>query len=100
MKYFILDLSLAMLSKPLMTEVTTSSSSLMRPPWLVLKVRVWPTSAIEDTCEASTVEATSDPIRNTLVGLVAIAWGNINNTPLSSSRKYYRIGHKNIISNK
>ena len=72
--YFILDLSLAMLSKPLMTEVTTSSSSLMRPPWLVLKVRVWPTSAIEDTCEASTVEATRDPIRNTLVGLVAIAW--------------------------
>ena len=73
---FLFNLSLAMLSKPLMTEVTTSSSSLMRPPWLVLKVRVWPTSAIEDTCEASTVEATRDPIRNTLVGLVAIAWGN------------------------
>ena len=46
---------------------------LMRPPCWLSKVSVWPTRAKEESCEAITVEATRDPIRNTLVGLVAIA---------------------------
>ena len=44
------------------------------PPWFESKVSVCPTRANEETCEAMTVEATKDPIRKRLVGLVAMAY--------------------------
>ena len=45
----------------------------MIPPWFESNVSVWPTKANEDTCEAMTVEATKEPMRKRLVGLVAMA---------------------------
>ena len=50
----------------------------MIPPWLESNVSVCPTKANEDTCDAMTVEATKDPIRKTLVGLVAMAYKYMN----------------------
>ena len=45
----------------------------MIPPWFESNVNVCPTKANDANCEARTVEATKDPMRKRLVGLVAMA---------------------------
>ena len=46
----------------------------MIPPWFESNVNVCPTKANDANCEARTVEATKDPMRKRLVGLVAMAY--------------------------
>ena len=56
-----------------MTEEIRSRKNPMIPFWFESNVSVCPTKANEDSCDARTVEATKEPMRKRLVGLVAMA---------------------------